>query len=164
MSGMKLLGCVAVCMSLTACVVVASSSGDKLTDEELALLDGKCGEDGWVDGRDDDKAMIVTVIEQGNDAPKVEPGCLILYRGQTVNISVSEGRTAEFRFPDYSPFAANLFRVDGDKGATLRVTASADCPIGPDRFGCKYDVAEAGNSRREILDPVILTRGGGGGE
>lgn len=162
---MKFIGkaiTIALLPAVGACaVVVDDRQGGRLSDEEVALMDERCGKGEWVDGRRNEAVLRVR-FPDGIGMAEVSTSCMILGTSQSLRIEVDDGRHAEFRFPENSPFAANLFRVDGKRGATLRVVEGADCPLTRDSFGCKYDVAEAENSRREVLDPIIIIKGGGG--
>lgn len=161
------VGVVLAVLSTSACAVVVDdrNGNGRLTESEVALLDERCGKGLWVDGRLDNNVTLTTRFPDGTGMAEVSTPCMVLTGGQKLRVEVLDGRHAEFRFPDATPFAANLFRVDGKRGATLRVVNDADCPLSKDRFGCKYDVAEADNARREVLDPIIVvTRPGGGGD
>lgn len=159
---MSLFKKAAFAVSLAALTGPAFVQAGGLDEQQITTLDQFCGTSGWHDATEEAAATIYIEFPEGNGPAQLLPMCLVLRPEQVVNFEVAGGRTAEIIFPGRSAFDTNVLRVGGLQKSDRAVTLSARCPLSKDVFGCKYDVAEADNAHREVLDPIIIIKGGGG--
>ena len=155
----KFVNAIGAGVLLCAVGTVVADSG--LSEEEITTLDQFCGTSGWHDATDDKEATIYIWFPAGNGPANLEPSCLVVRRDQSIHFEVAGGKTAEIRFPGRSPFSEQVLKVGAAQDSIVPVDVTSNCPLSKQLFGCKYDVAEAGNPDREVLDPTVVIKGGG---